>query len=179
MDVIETTRLILRPFTLDDAEDLYEYARDFRVGPAAGWLPHESAAYSERIIETVFSAPGTAAMALRGTGKVVGSVGFVGRSCDRLPGPDDEIGYSLRYECWGRGLMTEAVRAVIAYGFSSLGLETIWCNHDRGNERSRRVISACGFTYRFSEKRRIEAMRETRLTLCYALTRAEWVAGHG
>lgn len=179
MEILETPRLTLRPFTPEDAEDLYEYARDFRVGPAAGWLPHDSVEYSGKIIASVFSDPGAAAMVLRASGRVIGSVGFVGRSCDRLPGPDDEIGYSMHYACWGKGLMTEAVRAVIACGFSRMGLETIWCNHARGNERSRRVIAACGFTYRFSERKTIEAMKETRLTLCYALTREEWLARHG
>ena len=54
---LETPRLILRPFVPEDAEDLFDYARDPRVGPIAGWPPHGSAAESREIISTVFAAP--------------------------------------------------------------------------------------------------------------------------
>ena len=57
MSVLETERTILRPFQEADAEDLYRYARDPRVGPIAGWKPHESVEESRRIIQTVFASP--------------------------------------------------------------------------------------------------------------------------
>ena len=66
--VLETERLILRPFETGDAADLYAYARDPRVGPAAGWQPHESVEESREIIRTVFSEPGVFAVTLRERG---------------------------------------------------------------------------------------------------------------
>ena len=95
--VLETPRLILRPFRESDAGDVYEYARDPRVGPIAGWMPHASVEESLKIIRTVFSAPGIFAMELKETRHVVGSVGFVGNHpAGSFPDcPDDEVGYAL------------------------------------------------------------------------------------
>lgn len=174
MPRLETARLLLRPFTQADAADVYRYARDPRVGPAAGWKPHASVEESLEIIRTVFSAPGVFAMELRETGKVVGSVGYVDRHQASLPGPDDEIGYALHPEYWGRGLTPEAVQAVLRYGFEALGLNAQWCGHYDFNHSSRRVIEKCGFRYRFTGKTEVPAMGETRTELHYALTREEW-----
>ena len=92
MQTLETERLLLRPFTDGDAADVYDYARDPRVGPNAGWTPHRSEAESLEIIRTVFAAPGVAAVVLKQTGRVIGSAGFTGRHRAELPGPDDELG---------------------------------------------------------------------------------------
>ena len=51
--IFETDRLILRPWEETDAESLYEYAKDERVGPIAGWPPHTSVENSREIIKTV------------------------------------------------------------------------------------------------------------------------------
>ena len=53
----------------------------------------------------------------------------------------------LSRDYWGRGLMTEAVKAVIEYGFDTLGIEVFTIGHFFENDRSRRVIEKCGFRY--------------------------------
>ena len=171
---LETERLTLRPFTQEDAADLYEYAKDPRVGPAAGWQPHKSVEESREIIGSVFSAPNVFAVVDKPSGKVIGSAGFVGRHQSLLPGPDDEIGYALSPDFWGRGLMPEAVRELLRYGFEELGLATVWCGHYDFNDKSRRVVEKCGFIYRFTDKTWAEWMEEERTELYYALTREEW-----
>lgn len=171
---LQTQRLTLRPFTEGDTADLYEYAQDPRVGPVAGWPPHQSAEESREIIRTVFSAPNVFAVVDRMSGKVIGSAGFVGGRWGGLPGPEDEIGYALSPAFWGRGLIPEAVRELLRYGFEELGLNTIWCNHYDGNRKSKRVIEKCGFFYRFSREEDVPLMGERRLTHFYALTREEW-----
>ena len=174
---IETGRLILRPFQDEDAADLYEYARDPRVGPIAGWPPHTGVENSREIIRTVFSAPNVFAVVDRGSGKAIGSAGFVGEHRPELPGQDDELGYALSPAYWGRGLMPEAARALLAYGFTELGLQTVWCNHYDGNRKSRRVIEKCGFHYQFSRETEVPLLGERRLTHFYALTRGQWEEG--
>lgn len=176
MKEFETERLLLRPFTDNDAADVYEYAKSPLVGPAAGWPPHKSRAESLEIIRTVFAAPGVAAVVLKESGKVIGSAGFTGRHRTELPGPDDEIGYALNPDYWGRGLIPEAVLALLPYGFQTLGLETIWCGYYEGNQKSRRVIEKCGFLYRFSREADVPLMGERRLEHHYALTKGEWEA---
>ena len=75
--MLKTERTLLRPFTEGDAEDLYAYAKDPRVGPIAGWKPHGSVEESREIIRTVFTSPDTFAVVDRETGRVIGSAGFV------------------------------------------------------------------------------------------------------
>ena len=174
--ILKTPRLILRPFLDRDAEDVYAYAKDPRVGPAAGWPPHTSVENSLEIIRTVFSAPNVFALVDKQSAAVIGSAGFVGRHRTELPGPDEELGYALSPQFWGRGLMSEAARELIRFGFEDLGLHTIWCNHYDGNERSRRVIEACGFCHQFSQEEAVELMGERRMTHYYALSREEWAA---
>ncbi len=177
MAELETKRLVLRPFLDTDAEDVYAYAQDPRVGPAAGWPPHTSLENSLEIVRTVFAAPNVFAVVDKESGKVIGSAGFVGRHRTELPGPDEELGYALSPAFWGRGLMTEAARELLRFGFKDLNLSTVWCNHYDGNARSKRVIEKCGFQYRFSREERVELMNECRLTHFYALDRSGWEAG--
>lgn len=183
MERLETQRLILRPWTPEDAADLYEYARDPRVGLVAGWPVHKDLHESLEIIRTLFSAPGVFAMELKnaqdaqdmqGRSKVVGSVGFTDRHRTELPCPDDEVGYCLNPAYWGQGLMPEAVGALLRHGFAQLGLETIWCDHYEGNMRSRRVIEKCGFYYQFAQESEVHLLGETRMTHYYALKKEDW-----
>ena len=62
---IKTERLLLRPFTEADAADLYKYAKDPEVGPAAGWPPHGSVEESRNIIRLVLSGPESYAICKR------------------------------------------------------------------------------------------------------------------
>ena len=172
----ETRRLLLRPFREEDAADLYEYGKDPRVGPSAGWPPHKSVEESLEIIRTVFSSPHVFAVTEQRSGKVIGSVGFVGRHRTELPGPDDELGYALHPGYWGHGLMTEAAERIVRYGFEELGLSTQWCRHYETNRRSGRVMEKCGFRYRFTELADVCLLKEKRIQLLYALTKEEWQA---
>ena len=75
--VFETERLILRPWEDEDAESLYEYAKDPEVGPIAGWPPHTSVEYSGQIIRDVLSADETYAVCLREDNRAIGSIGLI------------------------------------------------------------------------------------------------------
>lgn len=147
---IVTERLILRPWSLDDAGALYELARDERVGTAAGWMPHRSPEESAEVIRSVFNAPETYAVVLRETGEVVGCIGLMGPDASNIAalGSDEaEVGYWLGVPYWGRGLMTEALRALMQRAFAVLGCSALWCGWFDGNTRSMRVQEKCGFRY--------------------------------
>ena len=75
--ILETKRLILRPWDESDAESLYEYAKDDRVGPIAGWPPHTSVENSREVINNVLSAPETYAVCLKDNNKAIGSIGLM------------------------------------------------------------------------------------------------------
>ena len=89
--------------------------------------------------------------ALEYQGKVIGSLGVEAYDEQTYPELDAvearEIGYVLSRDYWGHGLVPEAVQAVIAYLFDTVGLDVIVVGHFARNGRSRRVIEKCGFTY--------------------------------
>lgn len=148
---LETERLTLRPWHTDDAEALYELARDPAIGPAAGWSPHTSVADSRNVIESILAPPETYALVLKKTGLLVGSIGaFASRAEDALDG-DMEIGYWVGRAYWGRGLAPEATMALLRRCFDTLGCERVWCGYFDGNEKSRRVQEKCGFVYHHTE----------------------------
>lgn len=174
---LETERLILRPWEDRDAEELYRYARDKRVGPAAGWPPHTDVEESREIIRTVFSGPETYAMVLKSTGKPVGCVGamFFPAGNLSLREWEAEIGYWIGVPYWGQGLTTEAVRRIVSHCFEDLGCEILWCGHYDGNERSKGVQEACGFRYHHTERTDVVSLGEIRTEHFYCLTREEFL----
>lgn len=176
--ILETERMILRPWREQDAAALYEYARDPRVGPAAGWPAHTSVEDSRKIIKDVLSADETYAVVLKGGDKPVGSIGLtVQKKGERIMGEKGgEIGYWIGVPFWGKGLIPEAVRELLRHGFKDLGLETIWCGYYDGNEKSRRVQEKCGFTYHHTEPDKVcPLLNETRTEHFTRITKQEWM----
>lgn len=175
MDIIETQRLRLEEWNRKDAEDLFEYARNPNVGPAAGWKPHESIRESKQIIKKVFIPAGVWKITYKENGKAVGTISF---SEDKRR-PDincKELGYSINEDYWGMGLMSEAVDAVIEYGFDVMKLEMMSITTGPDNMGSRRIIEKMGFVYegtlRHSYKIYDNSIRDLR---CYSLFKSEWL----
>ena len=178
--IFETERLILRPWKESDAEYLYQYAKDPLVGPAAGWPPHTSIENSREIIDLVLSAPETYAVVPKEAGHPAGSIGIMTGKNSNLDIPDDEgeIGYWIGVPYWGQGLIPEAVRELIAYGFNQLHLNKIWCGYFEGNEKSHRVQEKCGFRYHHTnEDIRWELMDDIRTEHVTCLTKEQWKQG--
>lgn len=175
--IIETDRLLLRPWEEGDAEALYKFASDPRIGPIAGWPVHSSVENSLEIIRGVLSQPETYAITVKGDGEPVGSIGLHrGESCsEQMQENEAELGYWIGVPFWGQGLTVEAGRALIERGFRELGYDAIWCGHYEGNEQSRRVQEKCGFIYHHSEKgRHCPLLNEYRDEHFSKLTREEW-----
>ena len=145
---IETDRLILRAWRETDLADFYEYASVEGVGEMAGWNHHQSMEESRRILDFFISGKKTFALELKENGKVIGSLGLEPRDEDAgLPEElqGREIGYVLSRDYWGRGLMPEAVKAVIDYCFTEQSFDYLTCGHFDRNDRSRRVVEKSGF----------------------------------
>lgn len=173
---LETRRLILRPWEDSDAEDLYQYASDERVGPIAGWPPHTSVENSLEIIHTILSSPETYAVVLKATGKAVGSVGimFDKENSAPLQKGEAEIGYWIGVPCWGQGLIPEAVRELLRRCFEDLHCKGVWCGYYDGNEKSRRVQEKCGFIYHHTEVDKLTPLGTHRTEHFTYLTRKDW-----
>ncbi|MGM9567065.1 MAG: GNAT family N-acetyltransferase [Clostridia bacterium] len=175
--LIETKRLILRPWEETDAPDLYRYAKDPQVGPIAGWEPHRDEEYSREIIRTVLSAPETYAVVLKETGKPVGSVGLMFRGSGFAPLSKDEaeIGYWIGVPFWGRGLIPEAVNALLERCFTVLRCSAVWCGYYDGNEKSKRVQEKCGFRYHHTDKEALSPLGDRRVEHFTFMTKEQWL----
>jgi RimJ/RimL family protein N-acetyltransferase len=175
---LETERLILRPWSEEDAQDLYVYAKDPQVGPIAGWPPHTSVENSLEIIKNVLSAKETYAVVLKEEQKAVGSIGLMTGSASNLDISDEEgeIGYWIGVPFWGQGLIPEAVGEMLRHGFEDLRLEKIWCGYFDGNIKSKRVQEKCGFVYHHTnENIHWELMDDIRTEHVTCMTKEQWV----
>ena len=175
--VLETERLLLRPWDETDAEECYRYAKDPRVGPIAGWPPHTSAEHSRQVIRDALRAPETYAIVLKETGLPIGSIGL--HRNDLAEGDDEmELGYWIGVPHWGRGYVPEAARALLRHAFEELKLARVWCGYYEGNARSRRVQEKLGFQYQWtSENVPVPQLGETRRGYVSLMTKADWEAG--
>lgn len=177
-DKMETSRLILRPWEEKDAFELYKYAKDERIGPAAGWPVHKSPEDSREIIRTVLSEAGTYAIIMKDTGKVIGSIGLMvgGKShIENLPETEAEIGYWIGVPYWGKGLIPEAVAEIIRYAFEECLLKKLWCGYFEGNEKSRKVQKKCGFRYHHTNSdKEWPLMGDVRTEHVSVIFREEW-----
>ena len=179
--MLETKRLILRPWQEADAPALYEYAKDPEVGPPAGWPPHTSVENSREIIRDVLSAPETYAVCLR-DGRPIGSIGLMMKNVTTMTDRDDEceLGYWIAKPYWGQGLIPEAARELLRYAFEELNMQAVWCGYYEGNEKSRRVQEKLGFVYRYTtENLDVKQLNEKRTGHTNLLTKQRWQMLHG
>lgn len=177
--MLETKRLILRPWKESDAESLYEYAKDPEIGPPAGWPPHTSVEDSRDIIRKVFSAPETYAVCLK-NGKAIGSIGLKLKGYTDMTARDDEceLGYWIGKPFWGQGLIPEAARELLRYAFEELKMRAVWCGYYEGNEKSHRVQQKLGFVYQYTtQDLYLPLMDEKRTGHTSLLTKEQWERG--
>lgn len=181
-NTLYTERLLLRPWREADAEALYRYAKSPEIGPPAGWPPHTSVENSREIIRDVLSAPETYAIILKGTEEPIGSIGLMlgDKSSLNLPEDEGEIGYWIGVPFWGKGLVPEAVREVMRYGFEKLKLCTIWCGYYESNQKSWRVQQKCAFQYHHTIKAaHCSLLDEIRTEHVTCITKEQWLAIKG
>ena len=170
---LRTQRLVLRPFCREDLDDLHAYAQKLSVGAPAGWRPHRNREESRRVLER-FLGRDIWAVRLRGASRVIGSVGLhhdARRECIHCR----MAGYVLDEPYWGRGIIPEALRAVMHYGFSRMGLELISAYHFPENKASGRVLEKCGFFREGILRRSILTWDGRPADLfCWSVTREEY-----
>lgn len=146
---LRTERLLLRPFRADDAADVERLAGEREIAVNTATIPHpypEGAAAEWIAIQARRQREGEEvafAVVERESGRLVGAMGL------RLIHPHRraELGYWIGKPYWGRGYATEAARAVLRYGFETLGLNRIHATHFTRNPASGRVMQKIGMTH--------------------------------
>jgi RimJ/RimL family protein N-acetyltransferase len=137
MTTLTTRRLVMRPPAKTDANALVRGLGNFNVSRWTGRVPHpygpgDAEAF---IAQSLATAEGTLNLMITLNGEVVGGIGI-----------DGELGYWLAEPWWGRGLATEAARAVTDHAFISLGFVELKASYQLGNDASRRILLGLGFT---------------------------------
>lgn len=176
MKELKTDRLLLREWIEEDCYDLYEYAKSPKVGPMAGWVPHENIDKSKEIVHMFIENNETWAICLKETGKLIGSIGL---HPDKKRGYDSEqvkmLGYVLSEEYWGQGIMAEAGKEVLRFAFKELNLEILSVYHFSSNPQSKRVIEKLGFTYEGTLRKAIKLQDGNIVdSLCYSMLKEEY-----
>ena len=115
--MIESSRILLRPWQDNDAKALYKYASDPIIGERAGWPPHQSVEESLEIIRTVFHNDTTWAIVLKETGEAIGAMSYMPDCPLNLPAREGEplVGYWVGKPYWKRGICTEALQLMLDY----------------------------------------------------------------
>jgi [ribosomal protein S5]-alanine N-acetyltransferase len=177
--VIETARLVLRPLAVSDVEDLWPYVSDPAFPEGMSWEAHPDPRETAGFIE------GTAKALGAGT-SVTWAIMHGGRACGCISIDDirwrvrawrvdrGEIGYWLAPPLWNQGLVTEAARAVVEFGFRTIGLHKLSVGCRADNVGSRRVIEKLGFRYVGRLEDALWRSGRWHPRLRYELTWTEW-----
>ena len=149
--IIETKRLILRPFTITDVEAMYDnWASDPEVTKHLTWLAHASLDVTKQILESWVAQYENLgyyqwAITLKEEGDApIGSIGSVGKI---EPLESIAIGYCIGKKWWRKGITSEALTALIKFFFEEVKVNHLAANHLLGNPNSGEVLLKCGFKY--------------------------------
>lgn len=175
--VLETPRLRLRGYRADDVEAMFALYSDPRVMRYWSFPPWTTMAQAQAYLER--------ALAETASGRVL-PWAIAGREDDRLLGTATlyalnseqrraEIGYSLAPECQGRGLASEALRAVLAQAFDGMGLGRVEADVDPRNTASCQLLERLGFRHEGLLRARWHVAGETCDTAFYGLLAPEFV----
>ncbi|GBD91270.1 ribosomal-protein-serine acetyltransferase [bacterium BMS3Abin04] len=146
---LETERLILRKFTYDDLNDISEYASNPEITKYVQWEAHRSKTETLEFLNIVVEMyikhrPAPWGIELKEEKKIIGTIGFTKIFPEEF---SCEVGYTLSQNYWNRGLMTEALKKILEYGFDVMDLNSIIAHCIVENEQSAKVLLKSGMNY--------------------------------
>lgn len=156
---IETQRLVLRKFTLKDADDMYRnWANDGEVTKFLTWPTHSDVEVSKKVLniwinEYENNTNYQWCIELKENNEAIGSIGVVNlkENIDAV-----EIGYCIGRKYWNKGITSEALTALIKFFFEEVEVKRVEARHDSNNPNSGKVMKKCGMKY---EGKRMKADR--------------------
>lgn len=147
---IETERLILRRFKVSDAPHMFNnWANDSEVTKYLTWQPHENVQFTEKLLADWIENYNNDksynwCIELKETSQPIGSIAAV-MVLEKIN--IVEIGYCMGKEYWSKGIMSEALNAIIDFFFKSVNVNRVQAKHDTNNPASGRVMAKCGMNY--------------------------------
>ncbi len=145
---LQTERLLLRPFCMQDAPALLDILKDREANVFLPWFPIDTLEEAEKSLRERFLTKGPVekgccyAICLKEEGVPIGYVHMDG-------GESHDFGYGLRVEYWHKGIVTEASRRLLEE-IRRAGVPYLTATHDVRNPRSGAVMQKLGMTYRYS-----------------------------
>ncbi len=173
---IYTPRLTLRKFTVNDFEEMFDnWANDERVTRYLTWDPHKSKEETKQLLDlwcAEYENPNRYNWALEYEGATIGNISVVrfNEKCESA-----ELGYVMGYAYWNKGLMTEAVKAVIDYLFLEIGVHRVGICHAVKNPASGKVAQKCGLMFEGTKRESYKLSSGEFLDISdYGIVRNEW-----
>lgn len=176
LPAVETERLLLRKVTLDDAGDMFRYASDPEVTRYMHLEPHRTIEDSRTAIRSAIEDHENGRVRSWGVvhkedQRLIGTAGFQWWQPDSA---NANIGYLMSRDYWGRGLMPEAVRAVLRFGFEQMKLNRIEARLNPDNVASARLLEKVGMTHEGTLRDEYYIGGKFSDTGVYAVLRREW-----
>ena len=173
---IRTERLILRRFTVDDAQAMFtQWANDERVTRYLTWDAHESPEATKQLLElwcAAYENLNTYNWVMEYEGTPIGNISVVqlNEKCEYA-----ELGYCMGYTFWNKGFMSEAAKAVIDYLFAEIGVNRVGISHAVKNPASGRVAQKCGLTFEGTKREYFKTSAGEFLDISdYGIIKSDW-----
>ena len=171
-----TARMLLRPLRADDASAVFNYARDPEVTQYTQWDAHRTIEDSRRFIEQTIAAyqrgeNAELAIELKSGKKVIGTCGVINISADHCRG---ELVFAMAKENWGGGIMGEALKAILAFGYGPLQLNRIFAKVDPDNMKTILVLKRATWQFEGTLRQDVKVRGTFRDVKLYSLLKKEF-----
>lgn len=168
--ILETQRLVLRPFQPHYLPDLHKMYNDGQTMRFMSSLPHVDLAATERQLAQNMGHPEAHhwVICFKGSDEAIGLVNYLGGT--RVPG----MGYIIRREFWGQGIAAEACRVALGYGFDRLGYDRVELWIDQLNLASQRVAQKLDFRLKGCISQKYAHEPKEHIMLVFGLWAHEW-----
>lgn len=147
---LQTNRLFLRKFMMDDVKPMFQnWATEEEVTKFLTWPPHENSDITQMVVKSWVDGYSSAdfyqwAIGLKEIDEVIGSISVVGINEKTK---SVSMGYCIGSKWWGKGVVTEALGALIKFFFEEVQVNSINAKHDVNNPNSGKVMKKCGMVY--------------------------------
>lgn len=173
--VLTTARLTLRPISLNDSEAMFNYTSSENVARYVTWEPHKRLDETKEFIELVLSGYKQENHLLWGIEfeqNLIGTIDFVSITDKHKCA---EIGYVLSEDNWNKGITTEAVKKLIDFGFTELGLVRIQARCFEENIGSQKVMEKSGMLFEGILRKSMFVKGNHQNVKMYAITDTDYV----
>jgi RimJ/RimL family protein N-acetyltransferase len=173
---LETERLLLRPFVIEDAPDVQRLAGDRAIADTTLNIPHP---YEDGVAEDWISTHQEAfaknqgvtfAVTRKPNGSLVGAISLM----DIIKGHKAELGYWIAKPYWSQGLCTEAGHAILRYAFTELGLGRLHAGHISRNPASGQVMLKLGMQHEGTQRQHVRRWGLSDNLELYGIMKEEW-----